>query len=45
MLDIWKGPARDVRGVPIPQCGHPCQEERPGIVNAELLDFLTPRNG
>ncbi|MDT0616158.1 alpha/beta fold hydrolase [Streptomyces lancefieldiae] len=36
--------ARDVRGVPITQCGHLCQEERPDVVNRELLDFLADWN-
>ncbi|MFF8971831.1 SDR family NAD(P)-dependent oxidoreductase [Streptomyces sp. NPDC014995] len=44
-LDVWKGLARNVRGVPIPQRGHLCQEERPDVVNGELLDFLTGRDG
>ncbi|MGW2412607.1 alpha/beta fold hydrolase [Streptomyces tubercidicus] len=26
--------------MPIPRCGHLCQEERPDVVNAELLEFL-----
>ncbi|WP_449341539.1 alpha/beta fold hydrolase [Streptomyces canarius] len=37
--------ARDVRGVPIPQCGHLCQEEKPEVVNAELLAFLDGWSG
>ncbi|MGW1027166.1 alpha/beta fold hydrolase [Streptomyces sp. NPDC002577] len=45
VLGVWKGLARNVRGVPIPQCGHLCQEERPDVVNTELLDFLTGWNG
>ncbi|MFC9914074.1 alpha/beta fold hydrolase [Streptomyces sp. NPDC059862] len=45
VLEVWKGLARQVRGVPIPQCGHLCQEERPDVVNAELLDFLTDWTG
>ncbi|MFJ8542330.1 alpha/beta fold hydrolase [Streptomyces sp. NPDC093586] len=45
VLDVWRGMARDVRGVPIAQCGHLCQEERPDVVNRELLDFLTDWNG
>ncbi|MET8956462.1 alpha/beta fold hydrolase [Streptomyces sp. NPDC004393] len=43
--DVWKELARNVRGVPVPQCGHLCQEERLGVVNAELLDFLSDWNG
>jgi haloacetate dehalogenase len=40
VLEVWKGLAHNLRGVPIPQCGHLCQEERPEVVNAELLGFL-----
>jgi pimeloyl-ACP methyl ester carboxylesterase len=45
VLEVWKGIARDVRGVAIPQCGHLCQEERPDVVNVELLDFLADWGG
>lgn len=45
VLDVWKGMARDVRGVPIDQCGHLCQEEKPEVVNVELLDFLVGWTG
>ncbi|MFD5270450.1 alpha/beta fold hydrolase [Streptomyces sp. NPDC058335] len=45
VLDVWKAMARDVRGVPIAQCGHLCQEERPDVVNRELLDFLAGWSG
>lgn len=45
VLDVWKGMAHDVRGRAIPECGHLCQEERPDIVNAELLDFLADWKG
>ncbi|MEU5139432.1 hypothetical protein [Streptomyces sp. NPDC021139] len=45
VLDVWKGMARDVRGVAIARCGHLCQEERPEVVNAELLAFLEGWNG
>ncbi|MGW1787864.1 alpha/beta fold hydrolase [Streptomyces tubercidicus] len=31
--------------MPIPRCGHLCQEERPDVVNAELLEFLADWNG
>ncbi len=37
---VWKSMADDLRTVAIPECGHLCQEERPDIVNAELLAFL-----
>jgi haloacetate dehalogenase len=40
ILDVWRGMAEDVRGRGMPQCGHLCQEERPDIVNEELLRFL-----
>ena len=42
VLDVWREMARDVRGVAIPECGHLPQEERPDVVNAELLAFLEP---
>ncbi|MFF4717406.1 alpha/beta fold hydrolase [Streptomyces eurythermus] len=45
VLDVWKSMARDVRGVPIARCGHLCQEERPDVVNRELLDFLADWSG
>ena len=37
---IWRGMARDLRTVPIAQCGHLPHEERPEQVNAALLEFL-----
>jgi pimeloyl-ACP methyl ester carboxylesterase len=37
--------AKDVTAIPIPECGHLCQEERPDFVNAELLKFLAGWNG
>jgi haloacetate dehalogenase len=40
VLAIWRQMARDVRGVSIPQCRHLPHEERPDIVNRELLAFL-----
>lgn len=40
LLDVWRRMAEDVRGRGIPQCGHLCQEERPDVVNEELLSFL-----
>jgi len=42
---IWRGMGTDVRTVPIPQCGHLCQEERPDVVNRELLAFLADWRG
>jgi haloacetate dehalogenase len=45
LLDVWRGMAEDVRGLGIPQCGHLCQEERPDIVNEELLRFLKDWTG
>lgn len=40
VLEVWKGMGSDVRGLAIPECGHLPQEEKPEIVNAELLSFL-----
>lgn len=40
MLDVWRGMAHDVRGVSIPRCAHLPHEERPDVVNRELLAFL-----
>ncbi|MCY4136432.1 MAG: alpha/beta hydrolase [bacterium] len=37
---VWATMADDLRTVEIPECGHLCQEERPDVVNAELLAFL-----
>jgi pimeloyl-ACP methyl ester carboxylesterase len=37
--------ARDVRGVPIARCGHLPHEERPDLVNRELLAFLDGWSG
>jgi pimeloyl-ACP methyl ester carboxylesterase len=37
--------AEDVRGLGMPRCGHLCQEERPDIVNEELLRFLKDWTG
>ncbi|MCX4437858.1 MULTISPECIES: hypothetical protein [Streptomyces] len=47
MANRPQGPltGRDVRGESIAQCGHLCREERPDVVNRELLDFLTDWNG
>jgi pimeloyl-ACP methyl ester carboxylesterase len=42
VLDVWRQVARNVRGVAIPECGHLPQEERPDVVNRELLEFLQP---
>ncbi len=44
VLEVWQQMAHTVRGRAIPQCGHLCQEERPDIVNAELLEFLSGWN-
>ncbi|MFF3515127.1 hypothetical protein [Streptomyces sp. NPDC002573] len=38
----WRGTSV---AYPSPSAGHLCQEERPGVVNAELLDFLSDWNG
>ncbi|MCE7011987.1 alpha/beta hydrolase [Kibdelosporangium philippinense] len=40
MEQTWRAMAKDVRTVAIDQCGHLCHEEKPDIVNAELLEFL-----
>jgi pimeloyl-ACP methyl ester carboxylesterase len=40
VLDVWRGMARDVRGVEIPRCGHLPHEEQPAAVTAELHGFL-----
>jgi pimeloyl-ACP methyl ester carboxylesterase len=40
VLGIWRSMARTVRGVAIPQCFHLPHEERPEVVNDELLEFL-----
>jgi haloacetate dehalogenase len=42
---VWNTMATNVRGMAIPRCGHLCQEERPDIVNAELITFLDGWNG
>jgi pimeloyl-ACP methyl ester carboxylesterase len=45
LLEVWRGMAEDVRGVGMPRCGHLCQEERPDLVNEELLRFLEDWTG
>lgn len=45
VLEVWKGMAHDIRGVAIPECGHLCQEERPDVVNGELMKFLADWTG
>lgn len=45
LLDVWREMAQDIRGIAIPECGHLCQEERPDIVNSELLAFLSAWKG
>jgi haloacetate dehalogenase len=46
MREVWRGMVSgDLRTVGIPECGHLCQEERPDVVNAELLAFLENWNG
>lgn len=42
---VWQSMATDVRTVPIAQCGHVSQEERPDAVNSELLAFLASWRG
>ncbi|TWB45916.1 alpha/beta fold hydrolase [Nitrospirillum pindoramense] len=45
MAKVWAEMADDLVAVPIPDCGHLPQEERPEIVNTLLLDFLAPWKG
>jgi pimeloyl-ACP methyl ester carboxylesterase len=45
VAQIWRDMATDVRTVAIDRCGHLCQEERPDVVNAELVDFLQSWQG
>ena len=45
LLDVWRGMAKDVHGVGIPQCGHLCQEEQPDVVNKHLMNFLKDWGG
>jgi haloacetate dehalogenase len=45
VLEVWKGLARNVRGVAIPKCGHLPQEEQPERVNQELRQFLAGWGG
>jgi pimeloyl-ACP methyl ester carboxylesterase len=45
VLEIWRGMAHDVRGVSIPQCAHLPHEERPDVVNSDLLAFLSGWKG
>ncbi|MEE3623533.1 alpha/beta hydrolase [Nitrospirillum sp. BR 11752] len=45
MAKVWAEMADDLVTVPIPDCGHLPQEERPEIVNTLLLDFLAPWKG
>jgi haloacetate dehalogenase len=40
--EVWHKMAKDVRFVSIPQCGHLPHEEKPEVVNRELLTFLEP---
>lgn len=40
VLDVWRSMTRTVRGVAIPHCYHLPREERPEVVNDELLHFL-----
>jgi len=45
LLEVWRGMAKDVHGVGIPQCGHLCQEEQPDVVNKHLMKFLEDWGG
>jgi haloacetate dehalogenase len=40
VAEVWRGMAKDVQAVAIPECGHLVQEEKPDEVNAELIKFL-----
>lgn len=40
--EVWHGMAKRPEFVSIPQCGHLPHEEKPEIVNRELLRFLEP---
>ena len=40
--EIWNKMAKRMSFVSIPQCGHLPHEEKPEIVNQELLKFLEP---
>jgi hypothetical protein len=39
-MEVWRGMARDVRGIPIPHCGQLPHEEQPEVVNRAVLEFL-----
>lgn len=41
VLEVWKGMAKNVRGVTIPECGDLPQDEQPAPVSQELRDFLS----
>jgi pimeloyl-ACP methyl ester carboxylesterase len=45
VLETWRGMAHDVRGISIPQCAHLPHEERPDVVNSDLLAFLSDWKG
>ncbi|MEV4343591.1 alpha/beta hydrolase [Actinoplanes sp. NPDC049596] len=45
LLEVWRSMAHDVRGLGIPRCGHLCHEERPEVVNTEIIDFLQDWKG
>ncbi len=45
VLEVWRGMAKNVRGVAVPECGHLPQEEQPARVNQELRDFLAGWKG
>jgi len=42
LRSIWSEMAEQVECVPIPQCSHLPHEEKPEVVNRELLRFLEP---
>ncbi len=45
VLEVWKGMAKNVRGIAVPECGHLPQEEQPARVNHELREFLAGWKG
>lgn len=45
VAEVWRGMATDLTAIPVPECGHLCQEEKPDVINAELLTFLSGWSG
>ena len=40
VAEVWRAMASDLRTVAVPECFHLPHEERPDVVNHELLSFL-----